>query len=88
MGMLSQKSDDRLSGPAKHASPEWQQLPRDLPACLTAQQELMTMPVDWPGFHSMCIESLDSFSISVRSVALIALLEGRAAASQCTGTSE
>ena len=29
----------------KHSSVEWTTLPRDLPGCITAQEELMTVPV-------------------------------------------
>ena len=66
MGMLGGEPVAALSGSGKHNSLEWQMLPRDLPACLTAQEELMTIPVDWPGFHAMCIESVDATTLTVR----------------------
>lgn len=54
------------SSAEKHSSLEWQALPRDLEACLAAQDELMRMPVDWPGFHALCLESVDEQTLSVR----------------------
>ena len=44
----------------KHASLEWASLPRDMPGCLSSQEELMTIPVPWPGFHALCIDSAPS----------------------------
>ena len=51
---------------SKLASAEWTTLPRDLDACLEAQEELMTIPVNWPGFHALCIESVGADSVDVR----------------------
>ena len=44
---------------------EWLGLVRNLPDCLSKQKELMTAPVDWPGFHALCIEAVDSASVRV-----------------------
>eukprot|EP00966_Prymnesium_polylepis_P005248 121051-Prymnesium_polylepis.1 len=66
MGMLGGKPEPKATGAKKHASLEWTSLPRELPACLTAQEELMTIPVDWPGFHALCIESVDGSTVVVR----------------------
>lgn len=38
---------------------------RDFLNCLSSQEELMTMPVDWPGFHALCIESIKENSVTV-----------------------
>ena len=61
MGMMGRSV--KTSGTDKHAALEWQSLPRDLPGCLTSQEELMTMPVDWPGFHALCIESVGAVGV-------------------------
>ena len=41
-----------------------QTLPRDLDECLKSQEELMTIPVEWPGFHALCIESFGDGEVS------------------------
>lgn len=38
---------------------------RDFLNCLSSQEELMTMPVDWPGFHALCIETINENSVTV-----------------------
>ena len=58
--------DDIADARAVCASHEWQVLPRELPTCLTQQHELMTMPVEWPGFHALCLESVDASAGSLR----------------------
>lgn len=50
-----------MKSPAeKHGSAEWASLPRDMAGCLTSQEELMTTPVPWPGFHALCIDAAPS----------------------------
>lgn len=44
---------------------EWAGLKRDVTWCLGSQEELMTVPVEWPGFHALCIEQVEGGS-SVR----------------------
>ena len=44
---------------------EWRRLPRDMAACLAQQEELMTVPVNWPGFHAFCIEAVDADSVTL-----------------------
>ena len=53
------------SDPKKRESLEWTTLPRDYDGCLEQQQELMTIPVPWPGFHAMCIESVSTAGLAV-----------------------
>ena len=50
----------------KHANLEWQMLSRDMDECLRSQDELMTIPVPWPGFHVLCIDEVGAGGISVR----------------------
>lgn len=57
------KTSTKKAEPAaasKHGAPEWEMLPRDMDACLASQEELMTIPVPWPGFHALCIDSVGS----------------------------
>ena len=54
------ESDD-----SKRRSSEWTSLPRSLPECIKAQEELMTIPVHWPGFHALCIETMAETHMSV-----------------------
>ena len=44
----------------KHSAVEWSSLPRDMDACISSQEELMTIPAPWPGFHALCIEAAPS----------------------------
>ena len=44
---------------------EWDALPRDLNDCLSHQATLMTIPVEWPGFHALCIERVGDADVSV-----------------------
>ena len=54
------------SGSGKYGGFDWQTLPRDLDGCITSQEELMTVPVEWPGFHALCIANVnDKASVSV-----------------------
>jgi hypothetical protein len=49
----------------KRGTAGWIDLPQDLPTCLRSQEELMTMPVAWPGFHALCIHEIGERSVSV-----------------------
>ena len=51
---------------SKHDSLEWRTLSRDVPACLSKQDELMTIPVEWPGFHALCIDDVGGTHVAVR----------------------
>ena len=51
--------------PHKHSTAEWQSLVRDAAACAESQHELMTIPAPWPGFHALCIESIEYGAIDV-----------------------
>ena len=53
------------SDPKKRESLEWTTLPRDYDGCLEQQQELMTIPVPWPGFHAICIDSVSTAGLAV-----------------------
>ena len=53
------------ANPKKRESLEWTTLPRDYDGCLEQQQELMTIPVPWPGFHAICIDSVSASSLGV-----------------------
>jgi hypothetical protein len=57
-----ESSPDVARGYSGH---EWTGLQRDLSWCLGSQEELMTVPVEWPGFHAMCIQEVGENS-SVR----------------------
>ena len=57
-------TESRGSAEKRH-SLEWQTLSRDLPSCLTLQEELMTIPVNWPGFHAFCIDAVSGDSITL-----------------------
>lgn len=50
---------------ARHDTSEWRALPRSLPECLASQDELMTTPAVWPGFHALCIDALSDDHISL-----------------------
>ena len=47
----------------KHESSEWTGLTRDIEACLASQDELMNVPVEWPGFHALCIDAVNAEEI-------------------------
>ena len=53
------------ANPKKRESLEWSTLPRDYDGCLEQQQELMTIPVPWPGFHAICIDSVSTAALGV-----------------------
>jgi len=42
---------------------EWTGLKRDLVACTTDQDELMNVPVVWPGFHALCLDHVDDSTV-------------------------
>jgi len=58
------KKPDAKKSANKRDSLEWSRLSRDLPSCMEQQEELMTMPVYWPGFHAMCIDSVSESGIA------------------------
>lgn len=60
-----QEHPETAEASAKFDAQEWEQLPRDMDACLAFQAELMTMPVAWPGFHALCIDSVSGELSSV-----------------------
>ena len=50
---------------ARHDTGEWRALTRSLSECLASQDELMTTPAVWPGFHALCIDALSDDHISL-----------------------
>ena len=50
---------------------EWDALPRDLSECLSHQATLMTIPVEWPGFHALCIDAVSAGGPPVTSVSVV-----------------
>jgi hypothetical protein len=53
-------------GARDYSGHEWTGLQRDLEWCLGSQDELMTVPVEWPGFHALCIQQVEgAASVSV-----------------------
>uniref|UniRef100_A0A0D3JJD6 Alpha-ketoglutarate-dependent dioxygenase AlkB-like domain-containing protein n=2 Tax=Emiliania huxleyi TaxID=2903 RepID=A0A0D3JJD6_EMIH1 len=52
-------------GADAYSGHEWRNLSRSLPHCLSSQAELMSIPVPWPGFHALCIESFGDGEVSV-----------------------
>jgi len=81
------QEDTPASAAAKYQSLEWTSLPRSLPDCVTRQEELMTIPVVWPGFHALCIESLDESHVSLLIHRRSGLLANAADASDAPPTS-
>ena len=68
-------ASSRRTAPAPAAAAkydrEWDALPRDYDECLSLQDELMTIPVAWPGFHALCIDAVSAGGPPVTSVGVV-----------------